>query len=171
MSWRQPSAVTRDAAKVRCSTCRRLARVGCSRNVMLAERSVERPLCFFFLFHFFSFLVNMLQSIFVFGMRRISGRNHSLRLGLSRRQLSSAIAVLTRALHLHFSSLRHGDYRSRENKPKSRIDEETAGLAWMFHTHRGRLSGAPFCFYAYQPSRDPAQIWAFLGLFRWERRN
>ena len=29
--------------------------MGCSRNVMLAERSVERPLCFFFLFHFFFF--------------------------------------------------------------------------------------------------------------------
>ena len=55
-------------------------------------------------------------------MRRISGRNHSLRSGhgLSRRQLSSAIAVLACALHLHFSSLHHGDYRSREDKPKSR---------------------------------------------------
>ena len=52
-------------------------------------------------------------------MRRISGRNHSLRSGLSQRQMSSAIAVLARALHLHFSSLRHGDYRSREDKPKS----------------------------------------------------
>ena len=111
--------------------------MGCSRNVMLAERSVERPLCFFFLFHFFSFLVNcqnMLQYIFLFGMPRISGRNHSLRSGLSRTQLSSAIAVLARALRLHFSSLLHGDYRSREDKPKSRIDdvwidEETAGLA------------------------------------------
>ena len=51
-------------------------------------------------------------------MRRISGRNHSLRSGLSRRQLSSTIAVLARALHLHFSSLRHGDYRRREDKPK-----------------------------------------------------
>ena len=28
--------------------------MGCSRNVMLAERSVERPLCVFFLFFFFS---------------------------------------------------------------------------------------------------------------------
>ena len=25
-------------------------------------------------------------------------------------------------------------------------------------------AGATFCFYAYQPARDPAQIWAFLGL-------
>ena len=32
----------------------------------------------------------------------------------------------------------------------------TKSLAWMLHTHRGRLSGAPFCFYADQPSRDPA---------------
>ena len=64
-------------------------------------------------------------------MRRISRRNHSLRSGLSRMQLSSAIAVLARALHLHFSLLRHGDYRSGEfeDKPKSRIDEETA-LVW-----------------------------------------
>ena len=32
-----------------------LARVGCSRNVMLAERSAERPLCFFSFSFFFSF--------------------------------------------------------------------------------------------------------------------
>ena len=32
-------------------------------------------------------------------------------------QVSSAIAVLARALHLHFCSLRHGDYRSCVDKP------------------------------------------------------
>ena len=43
------------AAKVRCCTCRRLAWVGCSRNVMLAEKSVERPLGFFSFSFFFLF--------------------------------------------------------------------------------------------------------------------
>ena len=49
------------------------------------------------------------------------------------RSLAKAVEFCDRspafALHLHFSSLRHGDYRSREDKPKSRIEEETAGLA------------------------------------------
>ena len=49
----KPFAVTRDAAKVRCGTCRRLDRVGCSRNVMLAEGSVERLLFFSFFIFFF----------------------------------------------------------------------------------------------------------------------
>ena len=102
--------------------------MGCSRNVILAEKSVERPLCFFFFFTFF-FLTNMLHYIFLFGMRSISGRSHSLRSGLSQRQLSSAIVVLARALHLHFSSLHHGDNRSRKDKPGQITEEETAGLA------------------------------------------
>ena len=44
--------LTRDAAKVRCSTYLRLAGVGFSRNVMLAERNVERPSFFSFSFFF-----------------------------------------------------------------------------------------------------------------------
>ena len=49
------AVLTRDAAKVRCSTYLRLASVGCSKNVILAERSLERPSCFF---SFFFFLLN-----------------------------------------------------------------------------------------------------------------
>ena len=114
------AVLTRDAAKVCCNTYLRLASVGCSKNVMLAERSVERPSCFFF--HFLIFCSTMLSPdlLPVFGVRRISGRNNSLRRSvLSRRQLSSAIVVLD-VLNLHFSSLYLGDYRNQEEEPKSR---------------------------------------------------
>ena len=74
--------------KVRCSTYLRLASVGCSKNVMLAKRRVCM-LCWAFLvffFNFFFFAEPCFHQIFLFGMRRISGRNHSLnRSSLSRR--------------------------------------------------------------------------------------
>ena len=62
------------------------------------RRKCSTSLVFFFLFHFFLFWWTCFL-IFLFGMRRISGRNHSLRSdqGLSRRQLSSAVELCDRS--------------------------------------------------------------------------
>ena len=133
---------------------------GAAEMSCLSKKLLSVP-CVFFSFSFFSFLVNMLHYIFLFGMQRISGRSHSLRSGLSQRQLSSAIVVLARALYLHFSSLHHGDIRSREDKPKSRKKKPLANLAcnpllsFMFHvhTHRGRLTGPGAILFLCLPAR------------------
>ena len=124
MSWRQPSAVTRDAAKVRCSSCRRLARVGCSRNVMLAKRSVERPLCFFFFFIYFLFWWTCFDRSSCLACEGFPeetilwyqvSREGSWAL---RSQSLPVCSVCTFP-----ASLRHGDYRSREDSWQAQITD------------------------------------------------